>query len=70
MTNPHVEIKGIREGLLITVGEGDWPEVRDALLKQIEDQIDFLGGGRLILDVGDHVLRAAELGQTERYDLR
>ncbi len=63
MTNPHVEIKGIREGLLITVGEGDWPEVRDALLKQIEDQIDFLGGGRLILDVGDHVLRAAELGQ-------
>jgi len=63
MTNPNVEIKGIREGLLITVGEGDWPEVRDALLNQIEDQTDFLSGGRLILDVGDHVLRAAELGQ-------
>ena len=63
MTNPNVEIKGIREGLLITVGEGDWPEIRDALLEQIEDQTDFLSGGRIILDVGDHVLRAAELGQ-------
>jgi len=63
MKNPLVEIKGIREGLLITVGEGDWSEVRDALLKQIGDQTEFLSGGRLILDVGDHVLRAAELGQ-------
>lgn len=63
MTNPHVEIKGIREGLLITVGEGDWPEIRDALLNKIEDQTNFLSGGRIILDVGDHVLRAAELGQ-------
>jgi septum site-determining protein MinC len=33
------------------------------LLGQIENQTDFLSGGRLILDVGDHVLRAAELGQ-------
>jgi septum site-determining protein MinC len=63
MTDSNVEIKGIREGLLITVGEGDWPEVRDAILAQIDEQIDFLRGGRLILDVGDHVLRAAELGQ-------
>lgn len=63
MTDPFVEIKGIREGLLITVGEGDWSAVRDAILDQIDKQADFLRGGRLILDVGDHVLRASELGQ-------
>ena len=63
MTDVNVEIKGISEGLLITAGEGDWPEVRDAILDQIDEQVDFLRGGRLILDVGDHVLRAAELGQ-------
>jgi septum site-determining protein MinC len=60
---PKIQIKGIREGLLITAGEGDWPAVREALLDQVDQQGDFLRGGRLILDVGDQVLRAAELGQ-------
>lgn len=60
--DPKVKIKGIREGLLITLGEGDWPEVRAELVKHLKQQADFLRGGRLILDVGNHVLRAAELG--------
>lgn len=60
---PTVQIKGIREGLLITLGEGNWPEVRAALLELVKQQADFLRGGRLILDVGNHILRAAELGQ-------
>jgi septum site-determining protein MinC len=60
---PHVQIKGIREGLLVTVGEGPWPDVRAALLEHVEQQAEFLRGGRLILDVGIHVLRASELGQ-------
>lgn len=59
---PSVRIKGIREGLLITLGEGDWPDVRAAFLEHIEQQAEFLSGGRLIIDVGNHVLRAAELG--------
>lgn len=57
-----VQIKGIREGLLITLGEGSWPEARAALLERIDGQADFLRGGRLILDLGNQVLRAAELG--------
>jgi septum site-determining protein MinC len=61
-TRPTIRIKGIREGLLITLGEGSWPDVREALLEHIKDQADFLRGGRLILDVGNHILRAAELG--------
>ena len=57
-----LQIKGIREGLLITLGEGSWPEVREELLNQVQEQADFLKGGRLILDVGNLILRAAELG--------
>lgn len=63
MVNPKVEIKGIREGLLITVREGTWSEARVVLLEHIKKQTDFLRGGRLILDIGDHALRAADLGQ-------
>jgi septum site-determining protein MinC len=58
-----IEIKGIRDGLLVTMGEGPWPEVRNALLEHIQQQAQFLQGARLALDVGNHVLKAAELGQ-------
>ncbi len=60
---PKVQIKGIREGLLVTLADNDWPETRSALLDVLEGQADFLRGGRLILDVGNQILRAAELGQ-------
>ena len=58
-----VQIKGIREGLLITVRDDDWPNAKAALQEQIKEQSEFLRGGQLILDVGNHVIRAAELGQ-------
>lgn len=60
---PKVQIKGIREGLLITLGEGNWPEVQQALLEQLDQQAEFLKGGRVALDVGNHILKAAEMGQ-------
>ena len=58
-----VKIKGIREGLLITVRDDDWPDAKAALQEKIKEQSEFLQGGRLILDVGNHNIRAAELGQ-------
>lgn len=60
---PKVEIKGIREGLLITVSNDAWPKAKAALQEQIKEQSEFLRGGRLILNVGNHVIRAAELGK-------
>lgn len=63
-----IQIKGILEGLLITLEEGAWPEVQVALLKHLDDQAEFLHSGnrkespRLALDVGSQVLKAAELG--------
>lgn len=57
-----IQIKGIREGLLVTLGEGDWPELQEALFKQIQDQTSFFQGARLAIDVGNQILHAAEMG--------
>lgn len=57
-----VHIKGVKDGLLATMGEGEWVEVQDALLNYIQERASFFKGGRLALDVGNHVLHAAELG--------
>jgi septum site-determining protein MinC len=58
-----VKIKGIREGLLVTVGDGPWPEVQEALLEQVEAQLEFLRGAKIILDVENHVLNAVLLSK-------
>ncbi len=63
---PKIQIKGIREGLLVTLGDGHWDEVRQALLETIDQQVEFLRGARLVLDVGSHILKAAELGQLRK----
>lgn len=57
-----VQFKGIRDGLLVTLADGDWPVLRELLIKQVDSQAEFLKGARLALDVGSHILRAAELG--------
>jgi septum site-determining protein MinC len=60
---PTIQIKGIREGLLVTLGEGHWPDVQAALLEEIARKADFFRGARLILDVENHILNAATLGK-------
>lgn len=57
-----LQIKGVREGLLVTVSEGDWLEAQAALLTQIEERSAFFNGARLALDVGNRTLHAAEMG--------
>ncbi len=64
--NPNVQIKGIREGLLVNLGDGNWDEVHQALLAQLDQQAEFLRGARLALDVGNHILKAADLGPLTR----
>jgi septum site-determining protein MinC len=60
---PKIQIKGIREGLLIILGDGEWQEMHDFLLEQIDQQAEFLRGARIALDVGNQVLKAVDLGQ-------
>ncbi|MFZ6029778.1 MAG: septum site-determining protein MinC [Chloroflexota bacterium] len=58
---PSLEIKGIREGLLVTLDQGEWAELRRSLLAQVHEKGDFFRGARLALDVGNHPLHAVEL---------
>jgi septum site-determining protein MinC len=64
--NTLVQIKGIREGLLVTLGDGSWDDVHRALLTHLDDQASFLRGARLALDVGNHILKAVDLGQISK----
>jgi len=57
-----VQIKGIRDGLLISIGEGNWADLQDRLFGHIQERANFFKGARVALDVGNHILHAAELG--------
>lgn len=57
-----VQIKGVKEGLLVTLGEGEWPELLEQLLSHINEQSGFFKGAKVALDVGNHIIHAAEMG--------
>jgi septum site-determining protein MinC len=57
-----IAIKGTQDGLLVSIPEGEWSEARPALLQLIDEQTDFFRGARLVLQIEQRVLRAAELG--------
>lgn len=63
---PEVQIKGIREGLLISFGQGDWPEIEQALYEEIDHRVEFLKGAQLILDVEDRLINAAAMTKLRR----
>jgi len=56
-----IQIKGLRDGLLITIGNGEWATLESALLEQIHAQQSFFQGARIALDVGSQILRVNEL---------
>ena len=56
-----IQIKGLRDGLLITIGDGEWETLEPALLEQIQAQQSFFQGARIALDVGPQILRVNEL---------
>jgi septum site-determining protein MinC len=63
ISNPRIQVKGIRDGLLITLGDGSWDLVHKVLLEHIDSQLEFWRGARLALDVGNRVLKAVDLSQ-------
>lgn len=60
---PSVELKGIREGILVTLGNGEWEDVKLALIQEIKKQPEFFSGAKLILDVDNQILGASALGK-------
>lgn len=59
--NSLVQIKGLRDGLLVSLDDASWEEQRVALLAQVDSQPSFFQGARLALDVASQVLRVNEL---------
>jgi septum site-determining protein MinC len=60
-TSSLIQIKGIRDGLLITLAGAAWPDLVAAFIDNIENRSAFFRGGRVTLDVGSQELRVAEL---------
>lgn len=56
-----IQIKGLRDGLLITVGDGEWAALEVSLLEQIQTRQSFFQGARIALDVGAQILRVNDL---------
>jgi septum site-determining protein MinC len=60
-TNTQIQIKGVRDGLLIALDDAPWQDQRAALLTQVDAQPGFFKGARLALDVANQVLNVNEL---------
>jgi septum site-determining protein MinC len=56
-----IRIKGMRDGLLVSLPAGEWEEQRQALLSQIDEQGAFFQGARLALDVGEQVIKVNQM---------
>ncbi len=59
----QIQIKGTRDGLLVSLGKGPWEELHQVLIDELNAQADFLRGACLAMDVGETSLKAADLGQ-------
>jgi septum site-determining protein MinC len=56
-----VSLKGIRDGLLVTVGEGPWDGIETTLISAIESQGEFFRGARVALQVGERTLNRDDI---------
>jgi septum site-determining protein MinC len=60
---PQVSIKGIREGLLITLGGAPYADLMSQLVKELADKQEFLLGSKMVLQVGERLLRRGQLAE-------
>jgi len=60
-TNSLIQIKGLRDGLLVSLSDAPWDEQLNALMSQVDAQPSFFQGARLALDVASQVLHVNEL---------
>ncbi len=61
MEQKDIEIKGLRDGILVEISPGKWESRKNALLNHITNNKQFFEGGRLALDVGSHRLKTDDL---------
>jgi septum site-determining protein MinC len=56
-------IKGIKNGILVEIGDGEWPERQQTLLEHIDHNQGFFMGAKLFIDVGSRALKSPQLAE-------
>lgn len=60
-TNSLIQIKGLRDGLLVSLDDAPWEQQLSALISQVDAQQSFFQGARLALDVASQVLHVNQM---------
>ena len=60
-TNSLIQIKGLRDGLLVSLDDAPWETQLAALIARVDAQPSFFQGARLALDVTSQVLKVDDL---------
>lgn len=61
MQAKELELKGLKNGILVALKEGPWDEQEEILLQQIDDNQSFFEGGKLVVDVGSRTIKSPAL---------
>ncbi len=61
MQAKEIEVKGIKNGILVELKDGDWQTQKDALLQHIDQNQGFFEGAQLVVNVGSRVLKSPDL---------
>jgi septum site-determining protein MinC len=61
----QVSIKGVRNGLQITFGTGEYDAILQDLTEELEKKQGFLSGGRIVLAVGNRSLTQQQLADLQ-----
>jgi septum site-determining protein MinC len=60
-TNSLIKIKGLRDGLLVSLDDAPWEVQLAALLEYVDGQMSFFQGARVALDVASQILSVNDL---------
>lgn len=60
-----VSIKGTKEGLIVSIGEGDWPGILGAIAEHLEQRAAFFDGAGAIISIGPRELTAEALSAVQ-----
>ncbi len=63
MLTQNITIKGIRDGLQVTLGDNSLPDLLKELAQRLLEQGEFFRGGQVALLVGNRELNTADLDQ-------
>lgn len=63
MSEDQIVIKGTRDGVALTIGEGEWPALMTSLAARLEATAGFFKGARVLMHVGVRTATPADLDQ-------